>query len=364
MLIKLNNLDKLEKLKKCLIITHPYGTLIINQTKSLVIKSKKFTTISNQPLLLIENKKGLGLIELDIPEQIDLIKFNKLAKLHKISSSDRKEWWGDKKIFYSYKVLWIKKFSKSILLDYGLGPQVTVNLSNILVKKVFVGTCGFYVDKQDYQTNSVEINHTFYKFPTENFINNLDKITNHKINFYYSIKVSRSITHYAQLKDCVGLWKKFYWSFEKIFDKIKCFIFQFSEKFIPNSNTLEKISKFAKYFEKKYNHHYIFEFRNKNWFTESNIQYINNLGIGICSLYDFNNKILNFYNGIFYLRLHGTNKIKYTGSYNSNQFEKIKKYIEQNKISESYIYFNNTDDSSAQLDSVKFYNKFNLINLT
>jgi len=46
--------------------------------------------------------------------------------------------------------------------------------------------------------NSVEINGSFYRFPTESWINNWKVKT--RRNFRFSIKVNRSITHYTRLK--------------------------------------------------------------------------------------------------------------------------------------------------------------------
>lgn len=68
-----------------LIIVDPYGTYIRNRQKNMIVKSKIIKSIIEEDLLLIENKKGLG-IRLGVPKKINLKEFSKLKKYHKISS--------------------------------------------------------------------------------------------------------------------------------------------------------------------------------------------------------------------------------------------------------------------------------------
>lgn len=343
-----------------LIITYPYGTYIKNKKKNIIVKSKKFNTISNCKMLLIEDKVGLGIIILDDPYQINLNQFKKLYPDHLITDSDRKTWWPNYKILYVYNIINIKIFTKPILLDYKSGPQVTIYMHNIIFKNIYIGTCGFIVKQQQYKLNSVEINTTFYKYPTDKLILNLSKL-----NLIYSIKVSQIITHFKQLLNVEKLWKSFYKLFDPIKLKIKCFLFQFNDKFLPNFNTLNKIKKFSKLLDNK--HHYVFEFRNEQWFNQTYIDYINNLGIKFCSLFsphvNLHVNLLTKYQNIFYLRLHGTLEEMYKGKYTNAQLSKIYDYIKYNQIHESYIYFNNTDDDNAITNSITFYNKFNTINI-
>lgn len=341
-------------LTKGLIITYPYATYIIDYKKTIIVKSRKFSNISNQKMLLIETKIGLSTIELEDPYEIDLKEFKKLYKYHLITEKDRITWWPEYKKLYVYKISYIKLFNKPILLDYKTGPQVVVNMHNIIIKKMFIGVSGFIVKPIEYKTNSVEVNTTFYKFPTKTLIQNLSKY-----DLVYSIKVSQIITHFKQLENVDKLWKTFYNLFEPIKSKIKCFLFQFSEKFIPNKISLDKIKKFSKLLDKE--HHYVFEFRNTEWFNKKYIDFINKLNLHFCSLYSFDTELFTKYKNIFYIRLHGTKEM-YKGSYNYDKLAKIYDYIKNNQVHESYIYFNNTDDDSAIKNSLTFYNKFNNAN--
>lgn len=351
----------MSNLNKGLILTCPYGQLVNSGEKTLIIKSRKFTKISNKIMLLIENKVGLGFILLNNPEPINLVQFKKLFDQHKIPESDRKAWWSNYKQLFAYQIVSYKKLTKPILLDYKTGPQVTVNLSNIQIKKVYVGTSGFdNIKPAKYDLNSVEINTTFYQFPNKTLVSNLSKL-----KMIYSIKVSQIITHYKQLKNVSKLWKTFYLDCEPIQDKIKCFLFQFSDRFEPNDKTINKIKKFAKILDFDSGFNYVFEFRNDKWFDKKYIELIHNLGLVFCSIFSHKTKLFVHNNGIFYLRLHGYSKSDqmYVGKYNLEQLSQIYDYIKDNKISESYIYFNNTDDSSAQPNSHSMYKKFNQLNL-
>ena len=116
-------------------------------------------------------------------------------------------------------------------------------------KKIYIGTSGYYNievnncdDNKDTllcyskHLNSVEINYTFYHYPTKSLINNLK---NH--NLVYSIKVNKYITHTKKLADIQNLWIQFYDLFTLIHDKIKCFLFQFSKTFYKTDKNNQRV---------------------------------------------------------------------------------------------------------------------------
>lgn len=87
-----------------LILVEPHGTLIRHRTKKLIIKSKKLNSIVDKPLLLIENKIGLGIIYIDLPKEISIAQFNKLSKYHQITTAEKEKWWQKYKILYAYPI--------------------------------------------------------------------------------------------------------------------------------------------------------------------------------------------------------------------------------------------------------------------
>ncbi|AYV84981.1 MAG: hypothetical protein Satyrvirus1_67 [Satyrvirus sp.] len=375
-----------------LIIVEPYGTYIKNKSKTLIIKSKKIKSIVNEYLLLIENKVGLGIIILGEPKKISLKQFSRMRKYHKISEDDRIKWWPNYKYLYSYPII-KKKFLKTpILLYYETGPQITILPDNIFTKKIFVGMAGYsynhmyppsvksknILEYYSNKLNSVEINSTFYHRPTAGLINNLLKY-----DLKYSIKVHKYITHNKKLKGIKTYWNQFYKSFKQLYNKILCFLFQFSSKFYFNDKNFKKIQKLSNVLNSNSNHddnhYYAFEFRDKLWFNDSVndlfkknrwvlvITNVNNKNSWVGNLDNGFNPKLNNYKlttDMVYIRMHGS-KGEYTGSYNNKDFNAIVEFIKEKPIMYACTYFNNTDYKNyAFKNSLQLTNKFNYLNIT
>lgn len=330
-----------------LIIIYPYGDLIIQRKKTMIIKSRKFN-ISNQNLLLIENKKILGIIKLDDFKEVNLHQIKKLYKYHLIPEADHKKWWN-KEISYAYNINYLHIFKHPILINYTNGPQVIIH--NFYPKAIYIGTSGFVKNPNEHinYLNSVEINHTFYKYPANNFVN---KLSNYKL--IYSIKVNQLITHYHKLHNIEILWKQFYNLFKPIYKQIHCFLFQFHKNFLPNLINIDRIKKLSLLLNK--NHKYVMEFRNELW--NDHINMINNLDIIYCS----NINLFNVINNTIYIRLNGTTEL-YKGNYSNELLKKIYNQIAKNQINYAYIYFNNTDENdNAWKNANTLIKKFNKIN--
>ena len=205
------------KIYRGLIIVKPYGTLIKNKKKNLIVKSKNIKSIINVNLLLIENKIGLGIIKLGNSKKINLKEFKKLEKFHKIKKEDRIKWWTKYKNLYAYPIIETKFYGKPLLIVYPTGPQITIIPNNIIIKKIYIGISGYYYKNMypvgvknllEYYSNnfySVEINSSFYHLPSKSFIDNLKKY-----DLVYSIKVNKYITHNKKLKNVKKYWLDFY----------------------------------------------------------------------------------------------------------------------------------------------------------
>jgi hypothetical protein len=117
-----------------------------------------------------------------------------------------KKWWYNYRHLYVCPIISSKFFAKPFLLNYLKGPQITITPKHLTLKKILVGISGYHYrsiysknigDILGYYSkylNSVEINHTFYRFPSKNMIYKLSKY-----NLVYSIKVHRKITHSKKL---------------------------------------------------------------------------------------------------------------------------------------------------------------------
>lgn len=366
-----------------LIIVEPYGTYIKNRTKNMIVKSRKISTIVGTDLLLIENKLGLGVIQLDGPIQISLPQFKKWYKYHQIIEEDREKWWGRYNHLYAYPIIKSRFFKQPLMLNYSTGPQITVTPNRIHLKKIWIGMAGYYYRYMypksvknilEYYTerlNSVEINSTFYNFPPKSSINNLIKY-----NLVYSIKVNRHITHTNELLNVKKSWNDFYHSLELLHDQIGCFLFQFSKNFYYNSQNYQRLKALSTILNK--HHRYAFEFRHKSWFNNPKINKLlkkNNWSLVIVHVTNTNNWAGDLDNGfnpplskyqttsdVIYFRMHGT-KGKYIGGYSNKQLEQIVEFIGQKTAKNIFIYFNNTDsDSDAFKDPQKLNKKINVLN--
>lgn len=366
-----------QKFYRGLIIVYPYGTLIRKREKTLIVKTKIIKQIIGQELLLIENKIGLGLIMLGDPREINLQQFNKLFNKHKITDDDRTKWWPKYKKFYAYPIIKTKFFRIPLLLNYSMGPQITVKPENIIPKKIFIGMSGYYykymypkkvknlLDYYSSSLNSLELNSTFYNFPPVSSINNLKKY-----DLMYTIKVHYSITHARKLKNIRTIWKQFYKAFEPIYDKIICFLFQFNKQFEYNKKNFDRLQKMTTLLDNK--HRYAFEFRQKEWIDNDEvyelfrnnhwtlvITHVNNEKKWADNLSDGFNPPLNKYKNtsdLIYFRMHGTGG-KYWGSYTNNEFKSIFEMIKKKPIKYALIYFNNTDRNASAMHDANFLTK-------
>jgi uncharacterized protein YecE (DUF72 family) len=117
--------------------------------------------------------------------------------------------------------------------------------------------------------NSVEINASYYRFSTEDWINTwLSAAPEH---FSFSIKVNRYITDYTQLKGekSVQLWNKFRKTLDKINDKIDFWLFKMPPSFKYTIENLETIRKFFSNIKLDNNNNNdnkaVVEFRDSSW---------------------------------------------------------------------------------------------------
>jgi uncharacterized protein YecE (DUF72 family) len=328
-------------------------------------------SIANKPLLLIEDKIGLGIIQVSNPIAITLKQFSKLRKYHEITESDRIKWWPSYDTLYAYTIIKSSFFKKKLYLDYKSGPQIVVSPSNIFIKHIFIGTAGLVSSTfKTYPLHFIEINYSFYRFPGPLFISKLKTY-----GLKYSIKVNQSITHFKKLSNVQTLWKKFYDSFVSIHDQIVCFIFQFSKKFVFSKSNMTKLKKLSL----NPKHNYVFEFRESAWFNNEIVTnlfkekkwtqcivHVSNQSKWADNMTDgFNPKLSKVVttSDMIYVRLHGT-KGQYIGSYSNNLLSKLIELVRRYNIHNIIVVFNNTDDGYALKDSMRFEYKFNTLNLS
>src|SRR5579863_6301665 len=101
-----------------IIIVYPHGDYIVDGSKKVIIKSKKYMDCIDKPLLLIQNKVALGVIFLDYVGQINIEEFNKKFNLHRITEQEREKWWKGKSKLFEYKIISKHNFRNPLPIDY------------------------------------------------------------------------------------------------------------------------------------------------------------------------------------------------------------------------------------------------------
>lgn len=119
------------KFYRGIVLVPPQGTDIVDGLKSTIVKTVHYHHICNVPLLLIQKKKGLGIIYLGEPIQYNLAEFKRRFREHRITPKEREKWWPTRTHFYSYPIIKAHFFKKPRPLDYPLGVQNFVRPQSI-----------------------------------------------------------------------------------------------------------------------------------------------------------------------------------------------------------------------------------------
>jgi len=184
--------------------------------------------------------------------------------------------------------------------------------------------------------DTVEINSSFYHLPEQKtFITWRGKTP---VDFVFSVKVSRYITHIKRLSDCKGPLDRFLEAADGLGDKSGPFLFQLPPNLKKDRTVFEN---FLKILPPDYK--FAFEFRNESWFTEEIYQLLEQYGCAIVISsspgFPYKEKITaNF----CYIRMHGAGEL-YRSRYSKDELKKISCLVKKNlnKNIENYVYFNN-----------------------
>ncbi|MEO6130859.1 MAG: DUF72 domain-containing protein [Saprospiraceae bacterium] len=196
--------------------------------------------------------------------------------------------------------------------------------------------------------NTIELNTTFYKFPT---VKSLDKWYHESPEvFSFSVKAPRMITHFKKMNDCETLLDDFYGAcHEGLGDKLGCLLFQFPPMFQYTPERLHLITS-----QLRPGFRNVVEFRHTSWWDEKILEVLELHNIIFCrpdhplmpDLYlDFSQ--------FTYVRLHG-NPVLFHSNYGEEFLNFIKNGIQAiSELEEAYIYFNNTAGTSGILNALQ-----------
>jgi len=229
-----------------------------------------------------------------------------------------------------------------------------------MTKKWFIGCSGFAYKEWkevfypqglpqskwfDYYTqhfNTLELNVTFYRFPTLKSLQAwYDKAPD---GFVFSAKVPRWITHYRRFEETERMLGDFYGLLKDgLKEKMGVVLFQLPGQFAYSTEKLHKII-----VQLDYSFTNVIEFRNEGWWRKDVMQLLKKNNIGFCGV-SFpklpEDAVIN--TTMPYYRFHGVPKLFYS-QYSKAFVKKIYEQLATKKSSKTiYVYFNNTATQAA-----------------
>jgi len=204
---------------------------------------------------------------------------------------------------------------------------------------------GFYLKN----FNTVEVNYTFYRWPTKEQIDKWYKSA--PPGFKMTLKAPQMITHMKKLKNVESLVKDFYSLSSRLKEKMGCHLFQLPPNMKYNENNFEKLQKFVETLDARRDN--AIEFRDKSWYTKKvfdllekhKIAMVTVIGLGMPEKFvkiDFSR--------IMYLRFHGDH---YSGNYSEKELNKYKRELENVHDCKVYVYFNNDVEGYAPKNALE-----------
>ncbi len=229
--------------------------------------------------------------------------------------------------------------------------------------KIFIGCSGFhYKEWKDIfypaglpqskwfeyyceQFNTLELNVTFYRFPT---IKSLQKwYSSSPVDFKFSVKAPRLITHYKKFSECENYLGDFYGSiYEGLQEKLGCVLFQLPPQI---KYTEEMLMMLTEMLDPSFTN--VIEFRDASWWNENVFLQLNkkNIVFSGASFPKLPDEVIKTTPALYY-RLHGV-PVLYKSAYAESFLDQKLKEIKKAKPKEAWIYFNNTWGTAAITNS-------------
>jgi uncharacterized protein YecE (DUF72 family) len=194
--------------------------------------------------------------------------------------------------------------------------------------------------------NSVEVNSSFYRFPTQKTVQGWYKQASK--DFKYSIKANRYITHLKGFKDVRDSLKYLYSLSDILDEKMGCFLFQFPQNFTFTNERLDRILS-----QLNTDYKNALEFRHPSWWGPRVVQVLQSTNVMFCSVSGFKvPEELIADNQQAYIRFHGDST--YSASYTEEVIAEWVKNIKMSSLKELWAYFNNTRYGYAVQNALEF----------
>jgi uncharacterized protein YecE (DUF72 family) len=195
--------------------------------------------------------------------------------------------------------------------------------------------------------NTVEINNSFYRLPSEETFLNWKKIV--PDDFIYVIKANRFITHIKKLHDPAVTLAPFIDHVKLLGKKLGPVLFQLPP--FMKSNTL-LLEAFLEELPKKFR--YVFEFRNPDWYKPEIYNLLKKHNCAFC-IYELAGHISpsQITADFVYLRLHGPGN-KYQGSYSDETLQTwADECLKWSETKDVFVYFDNDQNGYAAFNALK-----------
>lgn len=196
--------------------------------------------------------------------------------------------------------------------------------------------------------DTVELNNTFYRLPTQSALENWRDST--PAGFCFAAKGSRFLTHMKKLKDPEQGLERYFGAVDVLENKLGPVLFQLP----PNWELdVERLAHFLQPLPK--HHRYAFEFRNASWNVQEIYDLLASYRVGYC-IYDLAGfqSPLKVTTDLVYVRLHGPGG-KYQGSYSEDALAewacRIRKWRREQR--DVYIYFDNDQAGYAAHNALR-----------
>lgn len=196
--------------------------------------------------------------------------------------------------------------------------------------------------------NTVELNNSFYRLPSEAAFINWQKSSPN--NFVYAVKVNRFITHIKRLKNVQVPLQNFLSRVQLLQSKLGPLLYQLPPNMKCNDTALED---FLAILPRHY--HHVFEFRNESWLNDRILDLLRQYGAGFC-IFDMPEVTcpLVATADFAYVRFHGSTGL-YWSCYTEEELLRWSRHIIElgQGLKAIYIYFNNDAEAYAVRNAQK-----------
>jgi uncharacterized protein YecE (DUF72 family) len=185
--------------------------------------------------------------------------------------------------------------------------------------------------------DTVELNNSFYRLPTEAAFDNWRQST--PADFIFAVKASRFLTHQKKLKDPESALQNFLPRAARLSTKLGPILFQLPPKWRVNPLRLEALLEVL-----PRDLRYVFEFRDQSWIQPEIDKLLARFRAAFC-IYELAGyqSPLTITSDFAYVRLHGPGIEKYQKSYSNDRLRRWSKQIEEwaTGLAAIYVYFDN-----------------------